>query len=78
MVIWVQKYNDGAKSLPLQTDSAKIYETVPFGKELFVHVKIVESSPFKMIADCTVYDADGKVYMLTQNAAVTVSKTLNW
>lgn len=78
MVIWVQRYNDGAKSLPLQTDSAIIYENIPFEKELFVHVKIVESNPFKMIADCTVYDAGGKVYMFTKNAAVTVSKTLNW
>ncbi|MEM9822518.1 MAG: SDR family NAD(P)-dependent oxidoreductase [Bacteroidota bacterium] len=78
MVIWVQRYNDGAKSLPLQTDAAIIYEAIPFEKELFVHVKIVESSPFKMIADCTVYDATGKVYMFTKNAAVTVSKTLNW
>jgi len=78
MVIWVQRYNDGAKSLPLQTDSAIIYEAIPFEKELFVHVKIVESNPFKMIADCTVYDAAGKVYMFTKNAAVTVSKTLNW
>ena len=77
-VIWVQRYNDGAKSLPLQTDSAIIYEAIPFEKELFVHVKIVESNPFKMIADCTVYDATGKVYMFTKNAAVTVSKTLNW
>ncbi|MEM8908733.1 MAG: KR domain-containing protein, partial [Bacteroidota bacterium] len=78
MVIWVQRYNEGAKSLPLQTDSAIIYATIPFGKELFVHVKVVESSDFKMVADCTVYDAEGKVYMFTQNAAVTVSKTLNW
>ena len=41
MVVWVQKYNDGAKSLPLQTDSAILYKDIPMGKELFVNVKII-------------------------------------
>ncbi|GJM34326.1 MAG: hypothetical protein DHS20C18_33270 [Saprospiraceae bacterium] len=78
MVIWVQKYHDGAKSLPLQTKSATIYEAVPFGKELFVKVNIVEDTEFKMMANCTVYDEDGKVYMYTEGATVTVSKDLKW
>jgi hypothetical protein len=78
MVVWVQKYNDGAKSLPLQTDSAILYKDIPMGKELFVNVKIEESSDFKMIATCTVYDDQGEVYMLTEGATVTVSKGLEW
>lgn len=78
MVVWVQKYHDGAKSLPLQTDSAILYKDIPFGKELFVDVKIEESNDFKMIATCTVYDEQGDVYMLTEGATVTVSKGLEW
>ena len=78
MVVWVQKYKDGAKSLPLQTDSAILYKDIPFGKELFVNVKIEESSDFKMVATCTVYDKEGTVYMLTEGATVTVSKGLEW
>ena len=78
MVIWVQQYNEGAKSLPLATVSATLYAPVPFEKELFVHVRIVESSAFKLVADCTTYDAEGKVYMVTKGAAVTVSKELTW
>lgn len=78
MVIWVQKYNDGAKSLPLQTTSATLYQPIPFEKELLVQVKIVESDAFKMVANCTVYDAEGKVYMVTEGATVTVSKQLEW
>ncbi len=78
MVVWVQKYKDGAKSLPLQTDSAILYKDIPFGKELFVNVKIEEASDFKMIATCTVYDEQGEVYMLTEGATVTVSKGLEW
>lgn len=78
MVIWVQKYFEGAKSLPLQTDSAKMYRPIPFGKKLFVHVKVEESSEFKMVATCTVYDEQGEVYMLTEGATITVSKQLTW
>lgn len=78
MVIWVQKYKDGAKSLPLQTDSAAIYRPIPFGKSLFVHVGVEEATDFKMVATCTVYDEEGTVYMLTKGATVTVSKQLVW
>lgn len=78
MVIWVQRYNDGAKSLPLSTESGTVYKPVPFEKEFFVHIEVVESSPFKMVANCTTYDENGQVYMFTKNAAVTVSKELQW
>ena len=78
MVVWVQKYKDGAMSLPLQTDSAIIYKGVPFGKELLVNVNIREATDFKMIADCTVFDLEGIVYMQTNGATVTVSKQLVW
>jgi len=78
MVIWVQRYNNGAKSLPLATKSATIYKSIPFGKQLFVHVEVVDSSEFKMVANCTVYDEQGTVYMVTTGAAVTVSKDLQW
>ena len=78
MVIWVQSQHEGAKSLPLSTDSATIYQPIPFEKELFVHIAILENTAYKMIADCTVYDAAGQVYMVTEGAAVTVSKQLEW
>lgn len=78
MVIWVQRYNNDAKSLPLSTESATVYKPVPFGKELFVHIEVVESNEFKMVANCTTYDENGEVYLFTKNAAVTVSKELEW
>lgn len=78
MVIWVQQYNNGAKSLPLSTESCTIYEAIPFEKQLLVHIEVVENSTHKMVANCTVYDETGKVYMVTKNAAVTVSNDLEW
>ena len=78
MVVWVQKFQEGAMSLPLQTESAIIYKGVPFGKELMVNINVREATEFKMVADCTVYDSEGTVYMETNGAAVTVSKQLSW
>ena len=76
--IWVQKNQDGAKSLPLQTDSAVFYKKAPFGKKLFVNVAIIGVSDVKMTADCTVYDEEGNVYIKTSGAVVTISKNLTW
>ena len=78
MVVWVQKYRNGAKSLPLQTDSATLYKNIMPGEKLFVNVSIREASEFLMVAECTVYDSEGSVYMSTSGAAVTVSKELVW
>ncbi|MEM6348923.1 MAG: SDR family NAD(P)-dependent oxidoreductase [Bacteroidota bacterium] len=78
MLVWVQKNKDNAKSLPLQTESAVFYKPVPFGKKLFVKVAIVEASDVKMVANCTVYDEEGNVYIETIGAAVTISKNLTW
>lgn len=79
MVIWVQRYHEDAKSLPLSTRAATIYRPVPFGKILRVHIEIIEHTPFKMVAQCTSYDPDnGQVYLFTEQAAVTVSKELTW
>ena len=78
MVIWVQRYFNGAKSLPLQTEEATIYRPIPFGKELLVHIKILENNEFKVVADCTVYDEEGHAYLITKGATATISKQLEW
>jgi NADP-dependent 3-hydroxy acid dehydrogenase YdfG len=78
MLVWVQKNMDGAKSLPLQTDSAIMYKEMPFGKVLLVKVTCTERTEYGMVADCVVYDQEGTVYMHTQGAAVTISRELVW
>jgi acyl transferase domain-containing protein/acyl carrier protein/NADP-dependent 3-hydroxy acid dehydrogenase YdfG len=78
MLVWVDQNKDGAKSLPLQTDDAIIYKQVPFEKELFVHIGIQSHSETQMIANCTVYDSEGNVYIETHGASVTVSNGLTW
>ncbi len=78
MVVWVQQFNDGAKSLPLQTEKVRLFKPVPFDKLMYVHIDIIESTEFKMMANCTVMDEEGTIFMETTGAAVTVSKQLQW
>jgi len=78
MLVWVQKNRDGANSLPLQTDSAVFYQPIPIGKKLLVHIGIVEATETQMVANCTVYDEAGTVYVVTRGAAVTISRQLVW
>lgn len=78
MLVWVQKELGGAKSLPLQTDSVIFYKQLPFEEQLFVNVSIQEATETQMIANCTVYDKTGTVYMETFGAKVTISRQLVW
>jgi len=78
MVVWVQKFHNGANSLPLQTLKGNVYGEIPADQSFYVHIKIQENSASKMIADCTVYDDNGQVYLFTQGAGLTVSPGLQW
>lgn len=78
MVVWVQKFHNGANSLPLQTLKGLIYGEIPANKSFYVYIKIQENSAAKMIADCTVYDENGNVYLFTEGAGLTVSEGLSW
>ena len=78
MVVWVQKYHQYAKSLPLSTESCTLYKQVPFGKKMYVIMEVINDSEHKLVADCTTIDEQGKIYMHTKNAAVTISKDLKW
>jgi hypothetical protein len=78
MLVWVYKNYDGAKGLPLQTDSAIMYRPVPFGKKLFVNISVQEATETKLVAECTVYDEEGMVYIKTSGATLTVSRQLVW
>jgi NAD(P)-dependent dehydrogenase (short-subunit alcohol dehydrogenase family) len=78
MLIWVQKNYDGANSLPLQTDCATLYRPIPFGVKLFVNISVQEANQYKLVANCTVYDDEGTVYLKTLGASLTISKELVW
>lgn len=78
MVVWVQKFHNGANSLPLQTLKGMVYGEIPADKSFYVYIKIKENGAAKMIADCTVYDENGEVFLFTEGAGLTVSEALAW
>jgi hypothetical protein len=78
MVVWVQKYHNGANSLPLQTLKGMVYGEIQANKSYYVHIKIQENAETKMIADCTVYDDNEDVILFTEGAGLTVSRELVW
>jgi hypothetical protein len=78
MILWVQKYHNGANSLPLQTLEGLVYGEIPANKSFYVHMKIQENTATKMIANITVYDENGDVFLFTEGAGLTVSKGLAW
>jgi len=78
LLVWVQRFHEGANSLPLSTERSTLYREVPFGKELRVRIDIIENSPAKVSANCITYDENGTVYMETTGASVTVSPQLVW
>ena len=77
LVVWVRKQMN-AYSLPLNTEVAQIYAPIPFDETFFVTVKIEEATPFKARAEILVSDKNGKLFMHTKGAEVTVSKELAW
>ncbi len=78
LLVWVQQFHDGAKSLPLSTDSTTIYRDIPFEKEMYVRLSVRENDQTITSADCSVYDENGEVYLETKGAKVTISEQLSW
>ena len=78
MVVWVQKFHNGANSLPLQTSKGTVYGEILANESYYVHIKIQENTETKMIADCTVYDENENVILFTEGAGLTVSQELVW
>lgn len=78
MVVWVQKFHNGANSLPLQTLKGLVYGEIPSNKSFYVYIKIEENTATKMIAECTVYDENGSVFLITKGAGLTISPELKW
>jgi hypothetical protein len=78
MVVWVQNFHNGANSLPLQTLKGLVYGEIPSNTSFYVYIKIEENTATKMIAECTVYDENGSVFLITKGAGLTISPELKW
>ena len=71
MLVWVRHFQNAA-SLPMRTERAMFYKTLPFDKKFFISVDVKSSDRYKMVADISTYDESHKLYILTQGAEVTL------
>ncbi|QDK77939.1 SDR family NAD(P)-dependent oxidoreductase [Spirosoma sp. KCTC 42546] len=78
LLIWVRRFHNCA-CLPLTTGWVEMTQELPFGRPFYVSLRVVQSTEFSMSADLTAFDAvTGVVFLKTQRASVTISRTLQW
>lgn len=78
LLVWVQRFHNGAKSLPLANLRTTLHRDIPFNEELYVRISVTENTATQMVARCTVFDAQGNSYLETSGATVTISEQLSW
>jgi NAD(P)-dependent dehydrogenase (short-subunit alcohol dehydrogenase family) len=71
MLVWVKHFQNAA-SLPLKTERAEFYKTIPFDKKFYISVDVKASNNYKMVADISTYDENDRLYIQTQGAEVTL------
>ncbi|HYO87192.1 MAG TPA: SDR family NAD(P)-dependent oxidoreductase [Candidatus Limnocylindrales bacterium] len=76
MGIWSQHvYQMG--SLPLRAAGGRFYRRGEFGQTYYVTMEVRSHSETNVIAGITLYDEDGRVYVVIDDLEVTMSRNLN-
>lgn len=76
LVIWVQQHH-GAASLPLSTAAGELYGVPPRGEPFYVTMAVRSSNDYRMLADLTAHDGEGRIYLRLTRAEVAISRHLN-
>lgn len=76
MLIWLRHYYH-ASGMPLWADSVEYFRSIPRDERFYVSMKVQSSTENKLIAQVTIHDAQGLLYMRVTGAGVTVSTRLN-
>lgn len=74
--IWARHFHD-AGSLPLRAMLGEHFMNVEFGDVFYVSMKVLSNTSTDVAAEITLYDEEGRVYMVVSDIAVTMSKSLN-
>lgn len=77
-IIWLDKFKDGAKGLPVSTKSVTLYKDIQFDERLFSTIEVEKVDDFKLVATCKVFDEEGNLYLETKGGTMTISKDLVW
>jgi NAD(P)-dependent dehydrogenase (short-subunit alcohol dehydrogenase family) len=78
LLVYAQHFYNGIKSLPLKSESSKIYRVMEFDKDFYCTLNITEKNDIRVLADCTIYDEEGLVYLTSKNIGITLSKEMKW
>jgi NAD(P)-dependent dehydrogenase (short-subunit alcohol dehydrogenase family) len=76
MLIWVRQYCQ-AGGMPLRAALIEHYRSLAPGERFYVSMDVQHSSDSSLVADVTVHDAEGLIYLRVSGTAVTISKRLN-
>jgi hypothetical protein len=76
LLIWAQYYYQ-APCLPSYMERLEQYMAIPFGVPIYVSMDVVSQSESAVVADLTVMDADGKIYVRIKRLQGTISQRLN-
>jgi hypothetical protein len=75
MLIWVRHYYD-AGGMPLRAALIEYFRPLAPGERFYVSMDVQHSSDSSLVADVTVHDAEGLIYLRVSGTAVTISKRL--
>ena len=76
MLVWVRNHT-GKGSLPSSAKRCEQFSSIPLDSEFYVSLDVVSSKANAMIANITLHNADGIVYIRMEEASVTISEALN-
>ena len=76
MLVWV-RLNVGNGSLPSLAKRIEQYRLVPVEQPYFLSLDVVEVNSKKLVADITLHDKEGLIYIKMLGAEVTISEKLN-
>jgi NAD(P)-dependent dehydrogenase (short-subunit alcohol dehydrogenase family) len=76
MLIWVRHYYQ-AGGMPLRAERIEHFRMLAPGERFYVSMDVQNSSESSLVADVTVHDAEGRIYLRVSGTAVTISQRLN-
>lgn len=76
LVIWCRQHR-GAASLPLSNAVGELFGAPARGEPFFVTMAVRSCNDYRLLADLSAHDADGRIYVRLSGAEVAISRHLN-
>ncbi|MGC9521522.1 MAG: SDR family NAD(P)-dependent oxidoreductase [Anaerolineae bacterium] len=76
LLVWSKRFI-GYGGLPLRIRESVLYRPLHFGETTYVSMQVKDATNHRLVADVTVWGADGQRYMVVRGAEITLSERLN-